>query len=333
MPDGAIAQPHSRPQQQAMTLVLPAVDGESDLRSFVRTLRTGWRWLLGGWSGGLVLAVAALWLVTPTYTATMVIGPTARVGSAAMGARVPTLNGRDSAGVAEPGAGDESLSDFARYLELFGSGPVADRLATDPAILHALFPEHWDADAGRWRRPPGLLPTVKRALLALVGREDWVEPDGDRVARALRDRLVIDMLRSGPMRRITVRHADRATAIELLGRIAAATDAHLRAEAARRSAAQIAHIKLRLGAVTVAEHRQALSDLLLDQERVAMMIGVDLPFAADMIQPPSAGALPDWPNPAVLVPLAGLVGLVVAGFGLSASHTLRERGAGMEAVP
>lgn len=326
MPDGAISQP------QAMTLVLPAVAGEGDLRSFIRTLRTGWRWLLGGWLGGLALAVVALWLVTPAYTAAMVIGPTARVGSAAMGARVPTLNGRDSAGVAEPGAGDESLSDFARYLELFGSGPVADRLAADPVILHALFPERWDAEAGRWRPPPGLLPTVKRALLALVGREDWVEPDGDRVARSLRDCLVIDMLRSGPMRRIAVRHADRATAMDLLVRIAATTDAHLRAEAARRSAAQIVHIKLRLGAVTVAEHRQALSDLLLDQERVAMMIGVDLPFAADIIQPPSAGALPDWPNPAVVVPLAGLVGLVVAGFGLSASHALRERTAGAGAV-
>ncbi|PWC52883.1 hypothetical protein TSH7_32855 [Azospirillum sp. TSH7] len=333
MPDGVISPTHPPPQPEALTLVLPQSGAEGDLRAFVRTLQTGWRWLLAGWLGGLALAIAGLWTVTPAYTAAMVIGPTARVGSAAMGARVPTLSGRDSAGVAEPGAGDESLSDFARYLELFGSGPVAERLARDPDILRALFPDRWDAEAGRWRSPPGLLPMVKRGLLALVGREDWVEPDGDRVARALRDRLVVDMLRSGPMRRITFRHADRETAVDLLGRIAAATDAHLRAEAARRSAAQIAHIKLRLGAVTVAEHRQALSDLLLDQERVAMMIGVDLPFAADLIQPPTAGALPDWPNPAVVVPLAGLVGLIAAAFGLSARHALKDHGIGVEAVP
>ncbi|WP_372396760.1 hypothetical protein ABMY26_21905 [Azospirillum sp. HJ39] len=319
MPDGVIA------QRGAMTLGLRVPDdGEGDLRSFVRTLSGGWRWLLAGFAGGLALAVGTLWLVTPAYTATMVIGPTARVGSAAMGARVPALSGRESAAVAEPGAGDESLSDYARYLELFGTGPVADRLAREPALLRALFPERWDGEAGRWRPPPGLLPAVKRMLLALVGREDWVEPDGERVARALRDRLVIDMLRSGPMRRITLRHADRATALDLIGWIASATDAHLRMEAARRSAAQIAHIKARLAAITVAEHRQALSDLLLDQERVAMMIGVDLPFAADMVQPPSAPALPDWPNPAVVVPLAGMAGLVAAGFALSARHALRE---------
>ncbi|CAO3423267.1 Wzz/FepE/Etk N-terminal domain-containing protein [Azospirillum endophyticum] len=329
MPDGVV----NPPLPQAMTLALPSVDGEGDLRTIVRSLRAGWRWLLAGWLAGLALAVAALWLVTPAYTATMVIGPMTRAGSAAMGARVPTSGGRDSAAVAEPGTGDESLSDFARYLELFGSGPVAEQLAREPAILHALFPERWDPGQGRWRLQSGLLPMVKRALLALVGREDWLEPDGDRVARALRERLVIDMLRSGPMRRISIRHADRATAVDLLGRIAAATDSHLRTEAARRSAAQIAHIKLRLDAVTVAVHRQALSDLLLDQERVAMMIGVDLPFAADMIQPPAAGALPDWPNPAVVVPLAGLVGLVAAGFALSARHALKEHGAGMEMIP
>ncbi|KAA0581352.1 hypothetical protein FZ983_10490 [Azospirillum sp. B21] len=322
MPDGALAQP------DAMTLRLPATGGEGDLRRFVRLLRQGWRWLLAGGFGGIALAVCALWLVTPAYTAAMVIGPTARVGSAAMGARVPMLSGRDSAAMAEPGAGDESLSDFARYLELFGSGPVAEQLARDSRLLQALFPDRWDAETQRWRPPSGMVPAVKRALLALVGRQDWVEPDGERVARALRDRLVIDMLRSGPMRRITLRHSDRATALDLLGRVAAATDAHLRAEAARRSAAQIAHIKDRLGAVTVAEHRQALSDLLLDQERVAMMIGVDLPFASDMIQPPTAAALPDWPNPAVVVPLAGVAGLIAACFCLSASHALRDGRAG-----
>ena len=64
-----------------------------------------------------------------------------------------------------------------------------------------------------------------------------------------------------------------------------------------------------------------------------MMIGVDLPFAADLIQPPTAGALPDWPNPAVVVPLAGLVGLIAAAFGLSARHALKDHGIGVEAVP
>ncbi len=309
-----------------------ARDARSGLRDLVDTLRTGWRVIVGAALGAVALAVAALWLVPAEHTAVMIVGPTARFGSAAMGARVPVIMGRETAlAAAEPGAGDESLSDFARYLELFGSGAVAERLAADPAFLRTLYPERWGADtpgeAPGWRPPPGLAPVVKRALLALVGRQDWVEPDAERVGRTLRERLVIDMVRTGPMRRISLRHRDRATASALLGRVAAATDAHLRAEASRRSVAQIAHIKARLASVTVAEHRRALSDLLSDQERVAMMIEVDLPFAADVIQAPTAPALPDWPNPAALVPLAGLVGLLAGSLALSVRAAWRESAA------
>ncbi|SMH58744.1 hypothetical protein [Azospirillum agricola] len=297
----------------------------ADFRTLLLTALAGWRVLAAGALGGMLLALAGLWVVPPEHTVVMIVGPTARVGSAAMGARVPVMAGREIAlGAAEPGPGDEALSDYARYLELFGTGPVAERLATDASLLRLLFPERWDAAEGRWRSPPGLLPGLKRLLLALAGREDWVEPDAERVARALRDRLVIDMVRSGPMRRIALRHRDRAAGLELLGRVAAATDAHLRAEAARRSAAQIAHVKARLAGVTVTEHRRALSDLLADQERVAMMIEVDLPFAADPVQAPTVPALPDWPNPAAVVPLAGLVGLLAAAFALSVRAAWRE---------
>jgi len=305
MPDGALA------------LRVPDAVG-ADFRALVRTALSGWRVLAVFALSALALALGALWVVPPEHTAVMIVGPTARVGSAAMGARIPVMTGRESAlGAAEPGAGDEALSDYARYLELFGTGPVAERLAGDPIFLRGLFPDRWDVAEGQWRAPPGLLPAAKRLLLALVGRRDWVEPDTERVARTLRDRLVIDMVRSGPMRRIALRHRDRAAGLEMLSRIAAATDAHLRAESARRSAAQIAHVKARLAGVTVTEHRRALSDLLSDQERVAMMIEVDLPFAADPIQPPTASAVPDWPNPAVVLPLSGLVGLLAGAFTLS----------------
>ncbi len=313
MPEGAVT-------------LRPPVGVETDFRALLLTGLSGWRVLAAGALGGILLALAGLWIVPPEHTVVMIVGPTARVGSAAMGARIPVMAGRESAlGAAEPGAGDEALSDYARYLELFGAGPVADRLAADPAFLRALFPERWDAAEGRWRPPPGWLPLVKRLLLAVAGREEWVQPDADRVARTLRDRLVIDMVRSGPMRRIALRHRDRAAGLALLARVAAATDAHLRAEAARRSAAQIAHVKARLAGVTVTEHRRALSDLLSDQERVAMMIEVDLPFAADPIQAPTASALPDWPNPAAVVPLSGLVGLLAGAFALSVGAAWRGR--------
>ncbi|WP_448206232.1 hypothetical protein [Azospirillum sp. sgz302134] len=288
------------------------------LRDFIRTIREGWRILLGCVVVGLLLGVSAVRVAPAYHTASMVVGPTARLGAAAMGARLPVLLGHNTAlSAAEPGPGDETLSDFARYLELFASIPVAERLMADADLVRILFPDRWDAEAGRWRSPSGLLPWLKRLFLATVGREDWVQPDAERVSRALLDRLVVETVRTGPMRRISLRDPDRAVALRLLNAVATATDAHLRAEAARRSAAQIAHIKARLAGITVAEHRLALADLLSEQERVAMMIEVDLPLAADAIEPPAAASRPDWPNPVQVVPMAGLLGLVAGAFFLS----------------
>ncbi|MBP2296721.1 hypothetical protein [Azospirillum rugosum] len=288
------------------------------LRGFVRTLREGWRVPLAGAVLGLLLGAGAVRVVTPQYTAGMVVGPTARVGAAAMGARLPVLLGHDTPlAAAEPGPGDELLSDFGRYLELFGSVPVAERMMADAGLMRALFPDRWDAEAGAWRPPAGVLPWLKRLFLAAVGREDWLEPDPERVSSALKDRILVEMVRSGPMRRITLRHPDREVALRLLTAVAVATDAHLRAEAARRSAAQIAHVRARLAGITVAEHRRALADLLSEQERVAMMIEVDLPLAADAIVPPTAARRPDWPNPVLVVPVAALVGLVAGAVFLS----------------
>ncbi|QCO13772.1 hypothetical protein D3869_00115 [Azospirillum brasilense] len=312
-------------------LEFDAVESGRRLRRFLRTLRGGWPILLIGTALGVAASVTALRLVVPQYTAVMVIGPTARVGAAAMGARLPVLIGREAAAAAsEPGPGDEILSDFARYLQLFTSIPVAERMMADPQLLRGLFPDRWDEAAGSWRPAPGPLASAKRLFLALVGRSDWVEPDAERVASALRDRLTVDMVGSGPMRRLRLRHADRAMALRILSSAAQATDAHLRAEASRRSAAQIAHVRARLAGITVAEHRRALADLLSEQERIAMMIEVDLPLAADAIEPPAAPQRPDWPNPLMVVPMAALAGLMAGAVAVSLRRLWR---AGGEASP
>ncbi|HYG89137.1 MAG TPA: hypothetical protein VD978_23080 [Azospirillum sp.] len=282
------------------------------VRSLVMTVRVGWRIVAVCVLAALAVAVLGLRLMPAEHTASMVVGPTARTGVAAMGPRVPLHGAEGMFGMAEPGPGDETLSDFARFLELLGSVPVAARLMADPAVPRQLFPERWDAATGGWAPPAGVLPALKRLLLTLVGREEWVEPDAEVLAARIRDRLVVSQVGTGPMRRLVFRHAERGFALDLLGRLAAAADAHLRAEAARRSAAQIAYVRAKLATVTVTEHRRALTDLMAEQERVSMLIEVDLPFAADPIEPPTAMRLPDWPNP-LMVLAAALVGGLVAG--------------------
>ncbi|HYH39223.1 MAG TPA: hypothetical protein VD860_13445 [Azospirillum sp.] len=290
----------------------PFVGEAGGLRVLAGTLRSAWKVALACGLAALLLAVLGLRLVPAQHTASMVVGPTARTGVAAMGPRMP-VHGADGAfGLAEPGTGEETLSDFSRFLELLGSVPVAARLMADPGLAPRLFPERWDG-AG-WVAPTGVGAALKRLALGLAGREDWVEPDAEAVAARLRRMLVVAPVGTSPMRRLSLRHTDRAFALDLLGRVAAAADAHLRAEASRRSAAQVAHVRAKLGTVTQADHRRPLVDLLAEQERVSLLIEVDLPFAADPIQPPAAARQPDWPDPLLVLPGALAGGLALGAF-------------------
>ena len=283
-------------------------------RPLLGSLSSGWRLVAVLAVAAPLLAGLALRCLPPEHTASMVVGPIARTGASAMGARAPVAMRSDMPlSVLEFGNGDEMLSDFARFVELLSSPPVAARLMTQPGILPHLFPERWDPATGRWHTPGGFGGWLRGLVLALAGREDWAVPDADLVSHHLRRALVIQSPGTNPMRRISYRDSDRAFAVALLQKLTAAADTHLREEAMRRAAAEIDYIRARLAVTQSADSRKALVELLGDQERVATMIGVDLPYAADPIEPPTASAQPDWPNPLLVLPLAAAAG---AGLGL-----------------
>lgn len=290
------------------------------LEGVLRALVTG-SWLVA-LSTVLATVMALLYLnwVPPRFTASMVIGPTARQGAAGMGVRLPPpVAGRLATAPVEFNDG-EALSDFARFLHLLRSVPIAERLAEDDRILPGLFPAMWDATAGRWRPPDDPTARLKRWILGLAGRQGWAPPDTHALARHLRRHLGIEPVGDAPMWHITYRHADRAFALHLLHQAYRAADGELRREALRRSEAQIGHLRARLAQVTSAEHRAALAGQLTELERVAMMIEVDLPFSADLVTPPTAALLPDVPDPLVVVPTAALAGLMLGMAGVFARH-------------
>lgn len=258
-----------------------------------------------------IAALLSLRLIEPQYSAAMTVGP-ARNGAAAVGLRV---GGGGRFGLTTPGTPDEFLSDFARYQELLRATPVAERLLAESDITRRLFADRWDAAAQEWRAAPGVWPAIKQAGLALAGRPlQSPPPDAVALAQLLHRQVSISSVGTGAMRRIVFRHPDRDFALTVLGRIAAAADSHLRNEAARRARAQIDFVRARLRETTIIEYREALTQVLADEERALMALGIDLPYAVDVIEPPHAAALPDWPEALLLAGGTGAAAFCVALF-------------------
>lgn len=283
-----------------------------DVRHLVRTLFGCWRLFLFGLTMTLVGLVLLIRFWPEQYSAAMVVGPVSESGTAAMGPRVPMPPIDRTAALVEYGSAEETLSDYSRFLGLLTTSVVAQRLLSDDSLMRRLFPDRWDADAQRWRPPGGLSGRLRRVALWLVGWEDWTVPDATAVARHLRRVVGREMVAGGPMHRIRVRHADRATALALLSALYRTADRHLRDEAARRGHIQLAHLEEHLKTVRASSHREALGEIRAEFQRLIMMLEVDLPFAADLIEPPSAPQRPEWPDKIALLLLVPPTALVVA---------------------
>ena len=135
----------------------------------------------------------------------------------------------------------------------------------------------------------------------------WTPPSVNLLAVYLEKELKISDVPLTGMRRIVYRHEDPAFAVQLLRWMHEEADGLIREEAQDRTTRQIKYIEEKLATVFVAEHRLSLTQLLSEQEKQMMMIQVDLPFAARMIEPPTVSDRPTSPNPIINIAL-GIIG-------------------------
>ena len=227
-------------------------------------------------------------------------------------------------GLAEIAGPRDLASDFERFLLLLTSPAVADLLSETPDLVPALFPDQWDAERQTWTAPRGPRGWLEQTLRRLAEhRRTWSPPDAEAVATRLADRLVVERQGITAIHRIAVRHEDPQAALAILARLTAAADDHLRAEAVRRLDAHIARLE-DLAHALPAALAPALAQARLDNQRIRGMLSLSLPVAADPLGPPSVGALPDWPAPEVVLPLAAALGLFTGACAAAALPALRQ---------
>jgi uncharacterized protein involved in exopolysaccharide biosynthesis len=280
-----------------------------DLPALIAALRGRWWLVLAGALAGLLAASAWVRLTPPDYEAVMVVGP----GSDPMEAPdAPSGLGRLAALQGLTLGEAEQVSDFDQFLHLLTSVPLARRLTASDrgeAVLPAMFPESWDAVDETWRPPPGPAAWLARQARTLLGRPAWQPPGAEELAEEFGRRLTVDRVGSTAMRRLGFFHRDRAQAAAILAALQRGADAMIRDTALRRADAQIAYLADQRDAVALAMHDEALTWLLRREERRRMMLSVDLPFAATVIEPVTVGRDPARPDPVLVIPLATAAGL------------------------
>ncbi len=258
--------------------MLPALPAtEPTLRDLMGHLYAARRFILAGAAAGMIAALIAAWLCVPHYRASMIVAPTTRTGMPDISALFPDNQSYAMEYVIR-GCGSGDSSDFARFEQMIRAASVGAVILANNGLRQAI------ARHRIWRGGRG--PAVRNA---------------DDVAEYLQRHIRIEAIPNTRMRRIVYFHPDRDFAVRLLSTLYESGDALIRRDLREKTEARIEWLNTSLGRSGNAEHRRALTQLLMEQEQIRMILSLNEPFAATLAEAPAASTRTVWPHKSLLM--------------------------------
>ncbi|TDH60232.1 hypothetical protein E2C06_23165 [Dankookia rubra] len=191
---------------------------------------------------------------------------------------------------------DRPTGNFAVYLDALRSPEAAAMLARDTGLPAHLAERRAAPPLGWLRRQLGL-----RMEPDLDDVQDWLE----RNFAATQNIATVTVT-------LTLAHAGRAAALDALQRLHALAEAKVRGDLADLARRRIAAIEARLAVERDLYLRNALYELLGQQQRSALVVAADEAVAARLVSAPMVEQRPSLPNrPLLLLLLAVAAPLAV----------------------
>lgn len=259
-------------------------------------LRDVWgrRWRLA-LLAALFYALGATLVVTwpRRYVAQAVVAPAETTGIAASGLLTHPLNIASAPFIENRLAGH-----FAVYLDSIRSAEAARMLARETGLLDYLTTLRGEGVAGRIRRTLGL-----RLVADTDDAQVWLQR-----SLSVTPGIATVTLTLG------VAHRDPAAALEVLQRLHAMAEAKVRADVSAMARRRVAALEARLATERDLFLRNALYELLAQQQRTLLIVTADEAMAARLVSGPVVGLRPSLPNRPLLLALLGVaVPLTVTG--------------------
>lgn len=264
------------------------------LPDLMRDAWTARRFIAGGALVAVVIAALFLLVAVPQYKAQMTVSPANPMN----GAEASSLLADDNLFALRylvQRVGVAHSSDFLRFENKFSGASVARVLLEDPQIQAGLkrdkrfsfMQAEYDWSAG--------------ALSAYIAKRIKLEPVG-----------------ATSLRRIVYRHGDPAFATYFIQRVHAVTDEQIRSQIKDSAAGRIEYLQQTIARTQNQEHRRALTTLLMEQERLRMLVSIETPYAAAVVEAASSGYKPAWPRKSVVLTVfvfvGAFLGFVFSGF-------------------
>ena len=283
------------------TTYAPPSPGMPLLKELELVCRQSWRLILGCAAIGFVMAALSLQGATYYYPVEMQVTTAQSTTSGIGGASSRTSQLSSLAGLAGLSM-PTTQNEVQFFIDSLLSRDLADDIAKNQDIMLALYGAQWDPITRTWQETSiGMGTKIKywiRDLLGLASAQPWHAPNGENVKNFLTSNLdVVQDPRKSYMVTLRLSTASREFSARFLNVLVQTADERLRRKALERARTYIDYLTSKLNTVTVAEHRDALTQALGEQERYAMVASSGKPFAAEVFQTPWASNLPASPSP------------------------------------
>ncbi|KGM34794.1 Wzz/FepE/Etk N-terminal domain-containing protein [Inquilinus limosus] len=247
-------------------------------------------------------------IVSPTrYTSRLIVMPTEasqqlsdllrNAGASALASSLTSLTG------------NEQITYFDRFSKQLTAVSTAAALKEHKGLIESLMDLRWNDQRKIWESTSFLTP-IKAAL----GLDTSVDTSAQAVAEFLRKNLNQEQDRDSPITTLSLDAADAEVARQALGYLHRYSDDQIKQAIYQQTQSKLEYLQRRLQNVTVNDYRQTLIGLILDQEKILMLIQPNLPFAAEALEQPEVLTEPSSPKKVRILVLAGLIGLVVGAF-------------------
>tara|TARA_B100000780_G_scaffold268202_1_gene225936 strand:- start:732 stop:1634 length:903 start_codon:yes stop_codon:yes gene_type:complete len=245
-----------------------------------------WRakiWIIAAALGALLAAFVFVQICVPHYKGTILLSPAAPM----TGAETSSMLANDDLFALRflmqrlgPGQG----SDFQRFENIYAGPSVAEILLSDENILQGLSRD--------------------RSFIFSSPETRW---SAEKLSAYLNKRLRLEPVGTSNARRLVYYHPDGAFAKYMLSAIHHIADGLIRRDIREDSRARVDYLRGAIAQTNNPEHRRTLTTLLMEQERLLMLVSIDQPYAASVIEPAAIGVEPEWPNAPLIYSAAALV--------------------------
>ena len=282
---------------------------EVDLIEVARTL----------WLGRKVIAIAVLTmaicastylnLAERRYSVSMVLKS---VQEPSQTSNIGGLGGLASlAGVELPSG---SNVDFASFPLLMQSREVALVVTRDDELMRALYPEEWDAEANAWRQQPrstvGLVLSQLKSIITGNSVSDYEPPDAGRLSEFVSEEVSAAIDSKSDLLNIKAEAADPEVMRDFLEKIVAETDQLIRQRFIVAGTTALQFYKEQLQRAQSGEHREALAQLIVQEEQKLMLATRSNSYVAEVLRGPDISMQPTSPKSMVVLALSFILGFL-----------------------